>query len=193
VPHIKEWCPSPGTLETIAITRLEDGSTFNRQIPAGYIFHLHWIMQEAFSKEGPKKPRGNRSDWLLAVLDAFVEEVAITESTPDWRSKVLTPVLVRAVNKVDDFNERAINKTAKDCCQLSGSMTVVHWEGFYFNQDMLAPGHHLWWLMAKQVEPESRPDEEVEDTSPDLHEGSVLSSHHSNVAVDAHNDTLIMV
>lgn len=148
-------------------------SIIDREIPAIYLFHLHWMMQEAFPQGEPSRKELIRSMWLQNVLDVFVDEIKAVEVTPDWRSGVLNPILVRALHAVDDFNQREILRAAQKECQLSGkTMTIKHWEGFYLNLDVVAPTHHLWWCMIKRIRPMSCRGCDVDDAS----HGNVISS-----------------
>lgn len=152
-PTLERWFPPLRTLAEVSVTDLSDGTIFKRSIPAVYLFHLHWIIEEAFPKEPVDKRRSGRCYWLRSILDAFAREIRDEEDTSDWRSKVLNPILVRAFYKADDFNKADINRQMKANCQLTAKVTDKHWEGFYHNQDVIAPVHRNKWLALKQVNP----------------------------------------
>ena len=159
----------------ITVVDSKDRSTFDREIPAVYLFHLWWIMQEASSEAQPNGERQSRSCWLRSVLDLFAEEIQPTEVTPGWRSKVLNPVLVRTFHKTSDFNKKMLSQRALSKCQRGGtSMTVKHWEGFYFNLDVVAPTYRVWWLAMKPIEPERNSDNRTDPALP----GGITSLPH---------------
>jgi len=189
-PRPDEWFPSMDAMATISVVDLKDRSTFDGQIPAAYLFHIHWIMREAFPEEESEGNQRDRCMWLCGVLDTFAEEIRTLKGTPDWRSVVLNPILVRALYGVDHFNEKAINAEARRRCQLTGTkMTIKHWEGFYFNLDVVAPTHHAWWLLIKHVEHRQRVAGRVEIPIADPLEGDVLHSWHTS-EMSAHKTNL---
>ena len=59
-------------------------SIIDREIPAIYLFHLHWMMQEAFPQGEPSRKELIHSMWLQNVLDVFVDKIKAVEVTPDW-------------------------------------------------------------------------------------------------------------
>ena len=140
----------------IRLVDLENNSTFERAIPAAYIFHLRWILREAAAEGDPGSVQRKRAIWLQKVLDSFAEEIRFSGSLSDWRSRVLTPILMRAIHRVDDFDRDRIAAKAK-AEQRVGSrrMTAGEWEDFYHTLDIVAPAHHDWWLMVKPMAPDS--------------------------------------
>ena len=155
MPCLDEWFPPATDLASISVTDLSDGSTFHRQVPAVYLFHLHWIIHESSTPGEPGPEEGVRPAWLREVLDRFSEEVRAMGDVSDWRSIVLNPVLVRAMHRADDLDERSITRKAKIDARITGrKMTLKEWEGFYLNLDVVQPIHKGWWLKAKPIGPE---------------------------------------
>lgn len=150
-------------MAVIFVTDSETNSSFERRIPAAYFFHLRWLLQEGYVTEEATEEQKCHSRWIRQVLDCFAEEVVGAGDMSDWRSKVLTPVLVRAFFKVNDFSERAIARSARDEVKpgRGGGMTITNWEGFYFNIDVVAPRHRDWWMRVKQVDPERHQENNV--------------------------------
>ena len=150
--RLSNWFPLLRTMAEVTVFDLSDRSTFTRRIPAVYLFHLHWLMQEAIPTiQQPTKERG-RSFWLQAVLDSFAVEIKAEEDMSNWRSQVLNPVLVRAFYGADDFDKKHIEEQMKNNTQLSGKFSLEHWEGFYLNQDVVAPVYRMRWLKAKTMD-----------------------------------------
>jgi hypothetical protein len=149
-------------MASVTIVDLTDGSTRSREIPSGYLFHLHWMDLETKIPEG-----GHR--WFRAVLDSFVDEILETEVVAQWRSRILTPVIVRAFYEANHFDPKDILTRMKTRTQLSGRVTVKHWEGFYFNHDMLSPIHREWWqrLKGREIERLSKYTREQERAAAD--------------------------
>ena len=157
IPRPNDWFPSADTMAEVTVLDLSNRSTFMRRIPAAYLFHLHWLTQEtSCAKELDAKRRG-RTCWLQAVLDSFAEEIQSQQDMSNWRSLVLNPILVRAFYWADDFNEKNIEEQMKKNSQLRGGSLLKHWEGFYLNQDMVAPVHQARWLDTKTIDPASSP------------------------------------
>jgi len=154
VPHLDEWFPPVADMATVSVTDLWDGSTFHRQVPAVYLFHLHWIIHESSGSGELGLKEGVRPAWLREVLDRFSEEIRAMKDLSDWRSIVLNPVLVRAMHQADDLDERSITRKVKaDARTTRKKMTLKDWEGFYLNLDVVQPIHKWWWLEAKSIEP----------------------------------------
>lgn len=151
LPGLEDWFPSLSDKESIMVTDQRDQSYFELKIPAVYIFHLHWICQEASPTGDRRKNAQKRSTWLCQVLDAFVDEVCSVGDTSRWRSGVLTPVLVRALHGVDDFKKQEISNVASVQSMLPGKLTMQHWKNFYFTYDVVAPSHRKRWLYQKQI------------------------------------------
>jgi len=161
-------------MATVSVIDLADRSTFERQIPAVYLFHIQWIIQEAYPKDESRIEHRDRTIWLRAVLDCFAEEIRSDDDMSDWRSKVLNPVLVRALHRVNDFDEKDIaRKAAVEAGIGRRKATHKHWEGFYLNLDVVAPVHHTWWLTIKHIEPAQH--EWIEEPAADPCQGVIPS------------------
>lgn len=164
MPCLKDWFPPVDAMETVSVMRLQDGETFEKQIPASYIFHLGWMLQEALPSGEQSQREIGRSHWLRRVLDRFAEEIINAEDMSDWRSKALTPVLVRALHKVDDFQTAEISKCAMEKTTVGGELGTEQWIGFYFAYDVVNPDHREWWLSVKDF----RVGSNIGDQAPDL-------------------------
>jgi hypothetical protein len=152
VPDLEDWFPPLGEASEVSVCNLENGVTFKKQIPAAYLFHLRWIMSEAFPTSEVNEAQHGRACWLRTVLDAFADEIQAIDDTVDWRSKVLNPILVREFYKADHFNEKHIGKQMRANRQLGGKIiTTEHWEGFYLNQDVIGPVHRNRWSTTKPI------------------------------------------
>jgi hypothetical protein len=137
-------------MEVIGVTRISTNQTFCRAIPARYMFHLLWMLQEAH--ESPSEMSG----WLMEVLDKFVEEVsAHTEDFSGWRSRVLNPVLIRTMDgaKHTDSNHVQMHFLRNHTYAVE---KPVHtdWAEYYSHRDPVAPNYdHTWNRMKKIAQP----------------------------------------
>ena len=175
IPCPDEWFPALDVMATISVIDRNDGRTFERRIPAAYLFHLRWIRHEAFPVGVSTPTQLSRATWLRQVLDAFVEEIEPIVDMSNWRSTVLNPVLVRAFYAIDDFKRNAILKNAQTQVATRGSkMDLKHWESFYFNLDIVSPVHRDWWLSIKQSGLERHPHDDIGRSTSEECTGSVL-------------------
>jgi hypothetical protein len=162
-------------MATVTIVNLTDGSTHLKEIPSGYVFHLHWMDLETENQK-------ENCLWFRAVLDSFVDEILNTEDFAHWRSKILTPVIVRAFYEANHFDTKDILTKMKKASQLGGPVTIRHWEGFYFNHDMLLPIHRETWQKLKQIDIKSLPGKAVEEVTTSSDRGEICV----NTAMKAH-------
>jgi hypothetical protein len=140
-------------MASISVVDNLNESTFERTIPKAYIFHLNWMSNEANSTPvGIRRYR--RSAYLRQVLDAFAEEIKATEGLTEWRSAVLTPVLVRAYHNLNDFARTSIEAHAKKVLLHYGKLTEQHWAAFYFQCDVIDPSNSIRWTSVKEIVPQ---------------------------------------
>lgn len=171
LPHLQNWFPTLNTMEVVSVVKTEDRSTFKRNIPAVYIVHLHWLLQKAYPIKGAGPKAQSHAGWFVHVLDAFAEEMKQAEDFSDWRSKVLTPVLVREFYSVDHFNPKAIGEKARwNILYPANKLRLEHWEDFYFRKDVVDPSHVNWWLNIKTIPIEEEKVGKVgkDDVEPDV-------------------------
>lgn len=153
LPHLDDWFPSLASTVSIAVTDDLTGRTFERAIPEAYIFHLHWMSHEATLTRVGSKER-NRAFYLQQVLDAFAKEIEDADELSDWRSAVLTPVLVRAYHSMNDFMPSPIEAYLKKLLLCRGKLTEQHWAIFYFQSDVIHPSNSSRWVSVKKTTPQ---------------------------------------
>jgi hypothetical protein len=128
---------------------------FERQLPAAYVFHLLWMVQEARQVTVGSKTSERRSSYLYQVLDAFAEEAKQNEAMSDWRSAVLTPLLVREYHSLNTFAPSSIEACLRGQTLHRGRLTEDHWANFYFKYDVIHPSNSRTWKLIKGATPQS--------------------------------------
>ena len=94
-----------GEMQNVKWTNISEHVEHSRNIPAAY----HWLVCQLMAEiaHAPKQSDHEairRCVYATEVLDAFAMELySIRSPTPDFRSKVLTPILQRQLQGLPDF------------------------------------------------------------------------------------------
>lgn len=153
LPYLDNWFPPLESMVPISVVDKATKNTFQRSLPAAYMFHLHWMSHRAELAKRGSTEQQKYSSYFYQVLDAFAEEIEKNEDMSGWRSVVLTPLLVREYHSLDSFAPSSIQSCLKGQILHRGSLTEWHWANFYFKYDVIHPKNSRTWIWIKANSP----------------------------------------